>query len=295
MDLSKLKNRPAYPFETIAVAITFSPTLEPVLAEAKRLSDKLKSAMLLIHIGEKTSDKEEKLYKLLDKYSIDKNNTRVIWMDGEPIETILKLCKLNIVDLLIIGALPKENIYKYYMGSVARSISRKAKCSVLLLIKPSTESSKPKKIVVNGAENPKTIHTINTALYLAKTYNIKEITVVKEVHTPTLAMTMADDSTAPEANKFKKNFNEEESHKLHDVLSKCRELQETAVIEKVVNGKPGYAISKYAKDKKADLLVINSPDMHLTFLDRIFTHDIEYILANLPSNLLIVHSRISNG
>ena len=75
------------------------------------------------------------------------------------------------------------------------------------------------------------------------------------------------------------------------ILEKC-DAGDVKVIDKVIKGKPGYAISKFSKDKKADLLVINSPDTHLNVFDRIFTHDIEYILADLPCNLLIVHSRL---
>lgn len=294
MDLSKLKNRPSYPFETIAVALSFSSRVAAVLSEAKRLSDKLNAHLLLIHVGEKTTAKESALEALMKKYNIDENKCRVIWMEGEPVETILKLCKLNIVDLLIIGALKKENILKYYLGSVARKISRKAKCSVLLLTEPSVESSEPHKIIVNGVDNPKTIHTINTALYVAKHYNVKEVTVVKETHVPALAMTIADDSTAPEASKLKKNLSEDEMKKLTNVLQKC-DTKDVKIKEKIVNGKPGYAITKYAREKKADLLVVNSPDTHLNLFDRIFTHDIEYILADLPCNVLIVHSRVQSA
>jgi nucleotide-binding universal stress UspA family protein len=68
--------------------------------------------------------------------------------------------------------------------------------------------------------------------------------------------------------------------------------ESVSVNVKTVHGKPGYAISQYAKQKDADLLVFNSPDTHLGIFDRIFTHDIEYALANLPCNLLIVHSRV---
>jgi len=168
MSTNKLKGRPSFPFETIAIAIAFSPRLEAILSEAKRIVDVLKSNLILIHIGEKTNGKEEQLDKLMSKFNYDKNTTRIIWMEGDPVETILKLCKLNIVDLLIIGALEKENIVKYYLSSIARSISRKAKCSVLLLTNPSKEEDKVKKIIVNGTDNPKTIHTLNTALYVAK-------------------------------------------------------------------------------------------------------------------------------
>lgn len=292
MDLSKLKRKPAYPFETIAVAISFSPSCLSVLAEAKRLSDILGSSLILLHIGDKTSEKEQQLDDMLATTGINPNQSRVIWMEGEPVDTILRLCKLNIVDLLILGALEKENLLKFYIGSVARNISRKAKCSVLLLVNPSTEPQKFKKIIVNGVENPKTIHTINTSLYLAKHLKVKDVTIVNEVHLPGLAMAIAEDSTAPEAKEIKKNITEEFQETLQTLIEKC-DAGDIKLTDKIVKGKPGYAISKYASDRNADLLVINSPDTNLNLFDRIFTHDIEFILADLPCNVLIVHSRVS--
>lgn len=291
MDLSKLKKRPSYPFETIAVAISFSPRCQPILIEAKRLSDFCGAALLILHIGEKNSDKEQQLDEMMREVGIDSNHCRVIWMEGEPVDTILKLCKLNIVDLLILGALEKENILKFYIGSIARSISRKAKCSVLLLTNPTSQPQKFKKIVVNGVENPKTIHTINTALYLAKKLKVKDVTIVNEVDVPGLAMAIADDSTAPQTKEIKKSLTEGSAETLQTVIDKC-DVGDVKVSDKLIKGKPGYAISKYARDKKADLLVINSPDTHLNLLDRIFAHDIEYILADLPCNVLIIHSRV---
>lgn len=292
MDLTKLKNRPSYPFETIAVAVGFTPRLEGVLSEAVRFATVLNATLILMHIGEKTREKEATLDKLIEKLGVEKLHYRLIWMEeGDPVDTILRLCKLNIVDLLVLGALEKENLLKYYLGSVARNLSRKAKCSVLLLTHPSPQTRKFKKLVVTGVDNPKTIHTINTSLYFAKNMGVKEITIVSEVHTPGLAMTMADNSSAPEASKIKKDIVEEETSKLHSLLDNCN-AEGVKIIEKAITGKPGYAIRNYAENKKADLLVINSPDTNLNILDRIFTHDIEYILEDLPCDLLIVHSRV---
>ncbi len=127
MDLSKLKRRPAYPFETIAVAVSFSPRCLPLLAQAKYLADVFKASLLLIHIGEKNSEKERELDELMAKLEMKDSQYRIIWMEGEPVDTILKLCKLNMVDLLILGALEKENVLKFYLGSIARNISRRAK------------------------------------------------------------------------------------------------------------------------------------------------------------------------
>jgi nucleotide-binding universal stress UspA family protein len=249
------------------------------------------SLLILIHVGEKTKKKEDTLQKAIEKLGIDENQCRVIWAEGSAVETILRLCKLNIVDLLILGALKKENILNYYLGSVARKISRKAKCSVLLLTHPSTEKSNLKKIIVNGVDNPKTIHSVNTAMYIAGKYNVPEITIAKEVNDMELAMTIADDNTAPQSKEIKKHFNEEEKKKLLNIINKC-EVKGIKINDKIIHGKPGYAISKFAREKRGDLLLINSPDTHLNLLDRIFTHDIEYILADLPCDVLIVHSRV---
>jgi nucleotide-binding universal stress UspA family protein len=292
MDLSKLKRRPSYPFETVAVAISFSPSCMPILQEAKRIADICGAALILLHIGDKSAEKDRQLDEMMAKAGINPNQSRVIWMEGEPVDTILRLCKLNIVDLLVLGALEKENLFKFYIGSIARNISRKAKCSVLLLTNPGSQLQKFKKIIVNGAENPKTIHTINTALYLAKRLTVKEVTIVNEVDMPGLAMVIADDSTAPEAKEIKKNINEDSQENLHSLIDQC-DAGDIRITQKIIKGKPGYAISKYASDKNADLLVINSPDTNLNLFDRIFTHDIEFILADLPCNVLIVHSRVS--
>ena len=290
-DLHKLTKRHSYPFETIAVGPAFSPRMDVVLAESKKISDACGAKLILIHVGEKTKEKEKLLEDILFKNNIEERKAKIIWAEGDVVDTILKLCKLNIVDLLIVGALERENIIKFYLGSIARTISRKAKCSVLLLTQDSV-SQKPKKMIVNaGADHPKTIHSINTALYYAKNMGVKEVTMVHEVHVPALAMAMAESSSAPEVTKIKKEFTEEESNKLHALIAKCN-TGNLKINEKVIKGKPGYAIRQYAETKKADLLVINSPDTHLTFLDRIFAHDIEFILADLPCNLLIVHSRV---
>ncbi|MBI4947685.1 MAG: universal stress protein [Bacteroidetes bacterium] len=291
-DLNKLKKRPSYPFETIAAGLSFSPRMEAVLAEAKKIADVCNSKLVLIHVGEKTKEKEKLFDDILFRNNIEEKKVKIIWAEGDVVDTILKLCKLNIVDLLIVGALEKESILKFYLGSVARTISRKAKCSVLLLTHTSKGENAKKKVIVNaGADHPKTIHSINTALYFARRIGVKEITMVHEVHSPTLSMAISESSSAPEVTKMKKEFTEEESGKLHALIAKC-DTGDLKINEKVIKGKPGFAIRQYAETKKADLLVINSPDTHLTFLDRIFAHDIEFILADVPCNLLIVHSRV---
>ena len=54
-------------------------------------------------------------------------------------------------------------------------------------------------------------------------------------------------------------------------------------------GKRGYSIGHYAKVVRADLLVMNA-EKNLGFFDRLFTHDIEHILAELPTDVLIINN-----
>lgn len=111
MNSDKLKGRASYPFETIGVAIAFSPRLEPLLCESKILAEVFGAQLLLMHIGERTNTKEAKLDDLIRKIGIDQTKLRVIWHEGDPVHTILELCKLNIVDLLVVGAMQKRICY----------------------------------------------------------------------------------------------------------------------------------------------------------------------------------------
>jgi nucleotide-binding universal stress UspA family protein len=108
-----------------------------------------------VHVGEKTNDKETKLAKLLNKADTLNTPLKTIWKEGKPVDVILETCVLENINLLILGALQQENLFKYYVGSIARKLTRKAPCSVLLMIKPSIERVPCKNIVVNGLKNKK--------------------------------------------------------------------------------------------------------------------------------------------
>lgn len=287
-----IKKRPPIPFETIGVAIAFSPRLEAILCEAKRLSDIFKAKLVLIHVGKHSAKKEQELHQLVIKHNFRPHSYSTVWEDGHPVDTILEICKNNVVDLLIAGAVEKESVFKYYIGSVSREICRKAKCSVLMLIEPSIATTILKNIVVNGIDHPKTEHTINASVYFANAEGAKMITIVRESHTPVLTMGLAESSTKNEIDQVKKDLEKEGNKKIYETIENL-DKGNLDIKVKSITGKSGYSISTFAKSIKADLLVINSTDTHLTILDRIFTHDIEYILADLPCNLLIVHSRIN--
>lgn len=288
---SVLKKRPPFPIETIATALAFSPRCKAIISEVNELSKKFNSKLLFIHVGEKTTEKEELLKKYCTELNIAESTYKISWKQGDIVDVILESCKENVVDLLVLGALQKEGLLTYYLGSVARKICRKAKCSVLLLTEPTLNANSFKKIVVNHTNSPKTQFTIDTALYWVNKQEQADIYLVQEIHLPALAMSMAENSTRPEATKIKNELLSDDIAEMNELCAKYSH-DNIRVFAKTTNGKPGYAIANFAKLKKANLLVLNSPDKKLVFLDRLFTHDLEHVLAELPCNLLIVHSRV---
>ncbi|MBC7411449.1 MAG: universal stress protein [Bacteroidia bacterium] len=293
MSFSHLKRKSSFPFETIATAIAFSPRCKNILAEAQFFKRSFKSKLVLIHVGEKTSEKQTQLEVYCAEINLSLTDFTMLWQTGDVVEQIMISCKTQAVDLLLIGALSKENMMQFYIGSIARKLCRKAKCSVLLLTQPQETPTFFTKMVVNHDDNPKSKYTLETAIYFAQHQHKTDIYLVNEVHHPTLALSTADGNSIPEVKQIKQELISDDIAELKELCTKY-ECETIRMASRTVNGKPGFAIANFAKTKKANLLVLNSPDKKLGILDRIFTHDIEHVLADLPCNLLIVHSRSHN-
>lgn len=277
-------------FRKIAVAVAFSPRIEAILAESKALKSHFGSQMLIIHVGQKNMQQEQYLKHLLHRFELDGPNDQLIWREGDAVDHILDVCVNEDVDLIVAGALEKESLVKYFMGSVARKLSRNAPCSILMLTEPSIKSRGFEKIVVEGSDHPKTSATIATAIGLAKRYKANEVDIIQEFDPQKMALIRSDELRENEADKLKEELLEEENRKLDEILS-CTDCGNLQLKTERFEGKPGYMITKYARENKADLLVLNSPDKKMNILDRVFPHDIEFALSDLPCNLLIVHPK----
>lgn len=283
------KKRP-FPFKKIAVAIGFTPRIEAILAESRRMQQQFQAHMVFIHIGDKSLQQEQYLKHLLHRFELDSAENKVVWEQGDPVEKILQICDDEQVDLLVAGALEKESLFKYFMGGIARNLCRKAKCSIIMLREPDIKSRPVRRIVVEGSDHPKTETTIETAIYLGKQTGAHDIHVIQEEDAGKMALIRSDAFTDNEADAHKEKIVSEEESKLNEILS-CKDCGSLHMHTERLEGKPGYVITKFAREHEADLLVLNSPDTKLNLLDRVFPHDIEFALADLPCDLLIVHSK----
>lgn len=271
--------------------MAFSPTAEALLYEAKRISQNFSSQLLLIHVGEKNEKEESKMKSLLERVGIDVSTTEIIWRNGKPVDTLNEVCAQENVDLLILGANKNEAAYRYYIGSVARKISRKPSCSLLLITEPSKDKGSLNKVVVNGINHLKTANTLAMAFEFSSKYPIKEFTIIEEVKPNKVTTRINDHITLKEAYQEQLKLSEAEDSRIGDLISPFKSKIDGKISQKCVFGKIGYSIGHYAEISKANLLVMNSPDYRLGFLDRFFPHDLEYVLSDMPCDLMIVHPK----
>jgi hypothetical protein len=290
-----IKHKPTYPFETVAIAIAFSPRAKEILIESKIIAEKFSAKLLLIHAGEQSDEKKNRLLSMTNEIGIDINETKVIWKKGPIVDVILSICKAETVDLLILGALQEESLYQYYMGSVARKLCRKAECSLLMITEPKETGQKFNNIIVNGIQDIKTPKTVETALYFSSKTNVKNMTIVGELNTKELIQHDDDKTSIRKLNKTRGRTKETEIERFQSLTSNYQNTYNCTIDHKFIFGKAGHSIGMYAQTIRADLLVLNSPNKTLSFYDRLFPHDIEYILGDMPCNLLIVHSRNNEG
>lgn len=273
-------------FTKIALAIAFSPRMEALIAESKRLKDRYQAELLLIHVGEKTIVLEEKLNEVLQKNGLLDNGVKILWAEGKPAKKILQTCEAENVDLLVAGALKSESLLNYYIGSIARKIIRKSKCSVLTLIEPLEKPTPFDKVVINGTEQEQTPFVIENGLDWCKKDGAKQIFIVNEIKMYGLKMATAGEGNEEEIASTRRKLVSDEVAYVNDIL-KNLDKGNLKINVKITCGKWAIELAKFAEDVNADLLIVGD-EGKLGFMDRLFPHDLEDILNNLPCNLLIL-------
>jgi len=277
-------------FKRIGLAIAFSPRLEALLSEAARLKRFWQSELVLIHVGEASSDAAASLLAILNKIGLSENEVVIRWEHGEPAKRILSVCREEKVDLIIAGALKKENLLKYYLGTIARKILRKADCSVLLLLNPTVDSKPLSNIVVNTEDSPYVEQALEVACELGKAEKSNWIHVVREIKLYGLTMSAADQRSEEEYSRLRMELVSTEIDNVQKMMNKIPH-EGLKVNIKILSGKAGYELAQFAIRKHADLLVVGAPPRKFSFFDRVFPHDQEYIFADLPCSLLIVNAK----
>ncbi|MBL0742243.1 universal stress protein [Chryseolinea sp. Jin1] len=278
----------------IGLAIAFSPRLEALLAEAARLKKMWDAELVLIHVGDHGPDEEARLHELLEIAGLSgAGGVKVFWEKGKPGDRILSTCKKERIDLLVAGALKKENLVQYYLGTIARHILRKADCSVLLFTAPSPTPQCFKNIVVNAEDGPLVEQALGMACKVGLKDKAQWLHVVREIKMYGLTMA-TEQCSEDEYDALRQGMVKEEIENVEKILQRIPH-EGLKVNIKLVSGKSGFELSKFAQRKHADLLVLGASQRRFSLFDRVFTHDQEYIFEDLPCNVLIVNPRKEDG
>ena len=207
-------------FKTLLIGFAFSPNLKANVFEATRLAYYFNAKLFFLHVGEKTKAKENTFLDILKLPKESPEKIEILWEKGDPVNVILSACLRYKIDLLLLGALKRENVLKFYMGSIARKITRKASCSVLLLIDPSIERKPSQHAVVNAFESPQTEPTINAAFHFASDLNINKITLVEEINRSEHDLDVYDDKSLRRATLKKEKIKRREHSRVNQILKK---------------------------------------------------------------------------
>jgi nucleotide-binding universal stress UspA family protein len=272
----------------IGLAIAFSPTASAMITEALWLVGNLNAELFLIHVGKSKDDQRAKLNALLKSAGVHEVSLHIIIEEGDPADKILQICKSQQIDLLIAGALRKEKLLKYYIGTIARKIMRKADCSVLIITEPSARPTALKNITVSAEDSPHVEDALKMACQFAPVDTNSWIHVVREIKLYGLAMASFDQQSEEEYNEVRQNLVRQEAEHVEKILGNIPH-QHCKINIKMLSGKSGFELAKFASSKHSDLLVVGAPKQKFKLFDRVFTHDLEYVFADLPCNLLIVH------
>ncbi len=279
-------------FNRIATAIAFSPRLKANLNESVRIAEKLGATLILIHVGKKEQKKEKHIQYLLAKIGM-KEHPKIVWKEGKPVEVITAVSWQLKIDLIIAGALINETLYRYYVGSIARKLTRKVNCSLLLLTQHSDKERFFNKVVINGIAHPKTSYTIKRGIEFAKKIQSKQVHIVEEVDPKVIKIVAKDSKSVKKADYVRARIRKRETLRVQELLREI-DTENLAIQSKCIFGKSGYSIGHYSQNIKADLLVMNDFDRRFSLIDRIFIHDLEYILSDLPCDLLVIKKELES-
>jgi len=165
----------------------------------------------------------------------------------------------------------------------------------LLLINPSLENHLLEHVVVNALDSPKTKETIKIAFSISRAFLSSKLTLVEEISSSKVDVQVDDDVTLKRAMLKKERLAKEEKNRVEDVIKNLPKEIKGEVNWKTqsIFGKRGYSIGHYAKVVRADLLIMNSEEKY-SFINRLFPKDVEHILAEIPTDVLILKNR-KNG
>jgi nucleotide-binding universal stress UspA family protein len=277
---SSLPMRDPSPYKTVAVASTFSPRFEQVLAEAKRIQERFSADLHLIYAGERDQDIAKKFSDALGHVELPPDS-KIHYEKGNPAEAILGAIARENIDVIVAGALEKEVVLHPFLGNVARRLVREAPCSVMLFTTPEAKPKPLRRIVFVADYSDAKLAALKRTLPFAAAESCERLYVIRIITTFDQARASIRANARSRAKPAADDDEEEALEKF--VLSAG--ATDVPIETRCIRGNTGLAASDFVQSVKADLLVVplqtNTGDMQLP-------SNIAWVTDVIPCNLWVI-------
>jgi nucleotide-binding universal stress UspA family protein len=242
------------PYRTVAVASTFSPRFLQVLAEGKRVRDRLCQRLQLIYVGQREEETNRKFSSAFRQLELPEDSAIHYQQADDPAAAILEAVRANDIDLLVAGALEKEVVLRPFLGNVARTLVRKASCSVILFTKPESQPKPLGRIVFLAEHSDHGRAALLKVLRLAALEECEKLFVIRVYTTFDEARAKARTDT-PEIGSEGARTLEEEEIALEKFIDSAGET-DVPIEARCIRGNTGYAALDFIQSIDASLLVV---------------------------------------
>jgi nucleotide-binding universal stress UspA family protein len=269
------------PYQTIAVATTFSPRFKRVLAEAKRIRGRFSADLHLIFAGKRTEETAKKFHEALAQLHLPTDST-IHYEEGDPADSILRTLAREQIDMVVAGALEKEVVFHPFLGNVARRLVQEAPCSVMLFTKPMMNPRPLRRIVFIADYGDHGLQALIRTLPLAAAESCERLYVIRIITT----FDEARASIRADARRHEKpgvdDFEEEALEKF--VLSAG--ATEVPIEARCIRGNTGLITLDFVQSVNADLLVV--PLQKKGETGQPLPSNIAWITDVIPCNLWVI-------
>lgn len=276
-------------FSHILAGVTPSPWLDLILGQSRRLAQLAGARLSLVHVGSPDSPAVTDIQQAMARTGLDPAVTSLETVPGDPVRRIKDTARRLGADLIVVGAVEREGLFKYYLGSVARSLARGAPCSVLLLSHSLSPPGPFSRIVMATDYTANSEMALSWCVELGRRDQAQALYVVYDYQV--LGLSMAAGLEGRGATHYRQLCRLDEMEKLKAFLAAV-DTTSLNIEPTCLYGREGWQSMEFARRVDADLLVMPAPQEDLVFVDRVFPHDLEWSLRQLPCALLVARTRV---
>lgn len=163
-------------FDSILVPIDFSRPSGEARLRAEALAIESGARLILLHVVEPSRQVEQPLFfghtgfpvaaseeelarriDLLDRlhaFRVPESNVRADYRlrEGDPVEEILRIADESHCDLIVIGTHGRMGLERFWKGSVAESVLRRARCPVMIVKEPTHDERERERAAASHPE-----------------------------------------------------------------------------------------------------------------------------------------------